>query len=140
MSKAFSNLNDTAVNELLSTPQSRDAKGAPKDGFNNSCLPRDIIACDQSWGKYEQSIRRWEAITRVAPKPTEPGVAGKKQPRLYAPFSEWMMGWPESWCTDPAIGINRRDQLRIIGNGVVPQQAEAALRHLIEVQRQLGGA
>lgn len=31
------------------------------------------------------------------------------------------------------IGISRNDQLRIIGNGVVPQQAIAALRYLLSV-------
>jgi DNA (cytosine-5)-methyltransferase 1 len=133
MVKPFSNLNDTAVNELLSTPQARDSKGAPKDDFNNNCLPRDIIECDQAWGKYETSIRRWEALTRPAPKPTEPGVSGLKRPRLNPAFSEWMMGWPEGWCTAPEIGITRKDQLKIVGNGVCPQQAAAALRYLVQV-------
>jgi DNA (cytosine-5)-methyltransferase 1 len=133
MVKPFSNLNDTAVNELLSTPQARDSKGAPKDDFNNNCLPRDIIECDQAWGKYEPAVRRWEALTRPAPKPTEPGVSGLKRPRLNPAFSEWMMGWPEGWCTAPEIGITRKDQLKIVGNGVCPQQAAAALRYLVQV-------
>ncbi len=133
MVKPFSNLNDTAVNELLSTPQARDSKGAPKDDFNNNCLPRDIIECDQAWGKYEPAVRRWEALTRPAPKPTEPGVSGLKRPRLNPAFSEWMMGWPEGWCTAPEIGITRKDQLKIVGNGVCPQQASAALRYLVQV-------
>lgn len=133
MDKPFSNLNDTAVNELLSTPQARDSKGAPKDDFNNNCLPRDIIECDQAWGKYEPAVRRWEALTRPSPKPTEPGVSGLKRPRLNPAFSEWMMGWPAGWCTAPEIGITRKDQLKIVGNGVCPQQAAAALRYLLQV-------
>lgn len=43
------------------------------------------------------------------------------------------MGWPAGWVTDPAIGISRNDQLRIVGNGVCPQQAIAALRYLLAV-------
>lgn len=43
------------------------------------------------------------------------------------------MGWPAGHVTDPAIGISRNDQLRIIGNGVVPQQAGHALRFLLAV-------
>lgn len=49
------------------------------------------------------------------------------------------MGWPAGWVTDiyvpgkPLDGISRNNQLRIIGNGVVPQQATAALRWLLNV-------
>lgn len=41
------------------------------------------------------------------------------------------MGLPDSWLTDPAIGISRSDQLKACGNGVVPQQATAALRDML---------
>jgi DNA (cytosine-5)-methyltransferase 1 len=83
------------------------------------------------WGKYEPAICRWEQLTRPAPAPTEPNKNGN--PRLSAAFSEWLMGWPDGWVTDPAIGISRNDQLRIVGNGVCPQQAAAALRYLLAV-------
>lgn len=46
---------------------------------------------------------------------------------MSARFTEWMMGAPDGWITDPAIGISRNDQLKACGNGVVPQQAYAAL-------------
>ena len=82
-----------------------------------------------SWGKYEPAIRRWEAATRPAPAPTEPNKNGN--PRLTARFSEWMMGWPAGWVTDPDIGIPRTAQLRIVGNGVCPQQAYSALTQLL---------
>jgi len=39
------------------------------------------------------------------------------------------MGLPDGWVT--GCGISRSAQLRALGNGVVPQQAAAALRHLI---------
>jgi len=87
---------------------------------------------DFTWGVYEPRIRRWESVTgRPSPDPVEPNRNGR--PRLNAAWSEWLMGWPEGWVTDPAIGISRSDQLRIIGNGVVPAQAAAAIRHLVEV-------
>ena len=41
------------------------------------------------------------------------------------------MGLPEGWVTDPAIGISRNEQLKACGNGVVPQQAIAALRDML---------
>ena len=44
-----------------------------------------------------------------------------------------MMGLAPGHVTDPAIGISRNDQLRIVGNGVCTQQAIAALRYLLAV-------
>ena len=80
------------------------------------------------WGGYESAIRRWEHITgRPAPDPTSLNPAG--QPRLDPRFVEWMMGLPDGHVTaDP--GLYRTEQLRVLGNGVVPQQAEAAIRLL----------
>ena len=115
---------------LLSTPQSRDYKGVPADNFNTANLCRDVAKA-QDWGKYTPAIARWESLTRPAPPPTEPNKNGN--PRLSAAFSEWLMGWPDGWVTDPEIGISRNDQLRIVGNGVCPQQAAAALRFLLGV-------
>jgi DNA (cytosine-5)-methyltransferase 1 len=40
-----------------------------------------------------------------------------------------MMGLLPGWVTD--IPISRTEQLRAIGNGVVPQQAVAALRDML---------
>ncbi|NBR24217.1 MAG: hypothetical protein EBU08_10680 [Micrococcales bacterium] len=84
-----------------------------------------------SWGKFEPAIRRWEELTRPAPAPTKPdGKDGNH--RLSAEFTEWMMGLPEGWVTSPEIGLKRNDQLKACGNGVVPQQAEMALRILLQ--------
>jgi DNA (cytosine-5)-methyltransferase 1 len=83
------------------------------------------------WQEYEPAIRHWEArLGRPAPRPTEPtGRDGAEQ--LSARFCEWMMGLPDGWVTDPAIGISRNEQLKACGNGVVPQQAAAALRDML---------
>lgn len=40
------------------------------------------------------------------------------------------MGLPAGWVTD-IPGITHNDQLRMLGNGVVPQQAMAALSYLL---------
>jgi DNA (cytosine-5)-methyltransferase 1 len=76
-----------------------------------------------TWGAYEPAIRGWETILgRLAPQPTETGTRG--QPRLSARFVEWMMGLPVGWVTD--LPLTRAAQMRLLGNGVVPQQAIAA--------------
>jgi DNA (cytosine-5)-methyltransferase 1 len=49
--------------------------------------------------------------------------------RLNPPFVEWMMGYPAGWVTDLLV---RTACLRCLGNAVVPQQAEEAIRPLVE--------
>jgi len=50
--------------------------------------------------------------------------------KLNAKFVEYMMGLPEGWVTD--LNISRSQQLKILGNGVVPQQAYYALQLLCD--------
>lgn len=91
-------------------------------------LRRDRRADGPQWGPYADAVRRWEQrLGRDAPAPTE--LAPKGGQRLSCRFVEWMMGLPAGWVTD-VPGISRNDQLRMLGNGVVPQQGVAALRHI----------
>lgn len=85
------------------------------------------------FGPYEAAVRRWESLLgRPVPDPTEPHPGRENKRRLSPPFVEWMMGLPEGWVTD--VPISRDDQLKALGNGVVPQQAAAALVHLLDVR------
>ncbi|MET8399604.1 DNA cytosine methyltransferase [Streptomyces sp900116325] len=78
------------------------------------------------WGKYAAAIARWESTTgRPTPRPTD------DRRRLSAPFVEWMMGLSDGHVT-AVPDLSRNAQLRALGNGVVPQQAAAALRHLLD--------
>jgi hypothetical protein len=44
-----------------------------------------------------------------------------------------MMMLPEGWVTDLILpNVDRTQALKILGNGVVPLQAETAVRHLLE--------
>lgn len=57
-------------------------------------------------------------------------------------FVEWMMGLPSGWVTDPDIwrdvpGNHRILQLRALGNGVCPPQAERAVRDALDLRRRL---
>jgi DNA (cytosine-5)-methyltransferase 1 len=47
------------------------------------------------------------------------------QDRLNVKFVEYMMGLPSGWVTE--LGFTRAQQLKMLGNGVVPQQAYYAL-------------
>lgn len=77
---------------------------------------------DPRWGHYAPAIARWEhTLRRPAPDPTVDS-------RLNPAFVEWMMGLPAGWVTD--CGLSRNNALRVLGNGVVPQQAAHALATL----------
>jgi DNA (cytosine-5)-methyltransferase 1 len=78
-----------------------------------------------AWGDYEPAIRRWEHLTRPAPPPTEASRNGAA--RLSPRFVEWMQGLPAGHVT-AVPGLSRNDQLKALGNGVVPQQAAYATR------------
>ena len=88
------------------------------------------LDAETNWGKFEPAIRRWEqTLGRPAPSPTKPdGKDGNH--RLSSAFTEWMMGVPAGWIVD--CGLTRNESLKAAGNGVVPQQAELALRALLE--------
>jgi len=87
---------------------------------------------DVQWGQYAPAIYRWEMVLgRVAPPPTEPGRTGN--PRLSPRFVEFLMGLPVGHVTD-VPGLSRNEQLKALGNGVVPQQCAAALRVLLNAE------
>ncbi len=92
------------------------------------------------WREYTAAIRQHELmIGRPAPAPTIVGQRGG--PKLSPLFTEWLMGLPAGHISAvPGLSIN--DQLRLCGNGVVPQQAIAAYRYLLPIlfnQRELEG-
>jgi DNA (cytosine-5)-methyltransferase 1 len=137
--------------KLLPTPTARDGKdvGNLSTVPENSLLPRVVwnqwgdpkllptptvqqgrnATYADRWGDYAPAIERWEHVLgRPAPAPVD------EKGRLSPIFVEWMMGWPNGWVTHlDHLGVKRTAQLRLLGNGVVPQQALlafAALEHL----------
>lgn len=79
------------------------------------------------WGKYAPAIHRWAMVLgRPAPSPTAPGANGR--PRLSPAFVEWMMGLPAGHVT--GHGLRPAQELKLLGNGVVPLQCALALRML----------
>lgn len=111
-----------------------DATGAERGGAQSEHLgassrsaaePGERAGTD--WGKYAPAITRWESVLgRPAPSPTIPGRNGR--PRLSPLFVEWMMGLPAGHVT--GHDLTPAAELKMLGNGVVPQQAELALRML----------
>lgn len=96
---------------------------------------------NQRWGDNSPAVLTWALIHGMPPLPTvdtvmyhDPDLWGGRFPdaraELDPAWCEWMMGLPPGWITD-VPGLTRSQQLKAAGNGVVPQQAAAALRHLI---------
>lgn len=131
------------VDALLPTPAATDARGGrnrtasrrnpkPTTATTGSTLSDaiwEMPAEGVGWGKYGPAITRWEAIVgRPPPPPVMFGPRGGKT--LNPALSEWMMGWPAGWVT-AVPGITANDQKRLCGNGVVPQQIQAAVSYLL---------
>jgi DNA (cytosine-5)-methyltransferase 1 len=57
--------------------------------------------------------------------------SGRWGARLAPRFVEWLMGLPAGWVT-AVPGLSRADQLKALGNGVVPQQAAHAVALLLD--------
>ena len=119
-----------AVSALLPTPTTQEAQSGPSQATRNTPPLNAQVLMPDRWGDYAAAIASHERLTgRPAPSPTEPGTKGK--PRLSVRFVEWMMGLPDGWITD-VPGITRNEALKACGNGVVPQQAAAAISHMVE--------
>ena len=122
------------VVELMPTPKAGDADfGTPRTSGRppemSTHLGTRLVYRD--FGEYAPAVAQWAAVIgRPAPAPTEEGPKGGT--RLSARFVEWLMGLPEGHVTSPAIGLTRMQQLKALGNGVVPQQAAEAVKQLME--------
>ena len=78
----------------------------------------------QTWQDYAGAIERHATLVE-APPPSPVNDAGKLSPA----FVEWMMTLPPGWVTE--LDLPRTTQLKILGNGVLPIQAETAYSSLL---------
>lgn len=123
-------LSDEVVH-LLPTPTRSDGTGGPgtspkRAGGEN--LRTTVTRVQESWGDFQAAVDRQETLIGwPPPDPTEIGPRGGT--RLTAAFTEWLMGLTPGWVTSVVTG--RKEALVVLGNGVVPGQAETAFRHLM---------
>ena len=116
--------------QMLPTPQATNATASSAGyGANLHEVSRGMEA--GTFGVYEQAIARWESVLgRPAPSPTVTSTREGGRARLSTRFVEWLMGLPEGHVTGEDLGLTREQQLRLLGNGVVPQQGAAAIYQL----------
>lgn len=124
---------------LLPTPSASDAiMGLPRTSGRppekSTKLATRLEYTD--FGTYAPAIARWENVTgRAAPPPTNPPRRAGGKPQLSARFVEWLMGLPDGHVTGADLDLSRERQLRMLGNGVVPQQAALAVNTLIHTAK-----
>lgn len=132
------NLHEVA-SELLPTPKASDGvMGLPRTSRRppekSTHLATRLEYTD--FGTYAPAIARWEQVTgRAAPPPTTPPRRAGGKPQLSARFVEWLMGLPDGHVTGADLDLSRVRQLRMLGNGVVPQQAALAVHTLIHTAK-----
>lgn len=119
-----------ATGGLLPTPQATNATASSAGyGANLHEVSRGLEA--GAFGVYEQAIARWaHVLGRPAPSPTAPPTREGGRSRLSTRFVEWLMGLDAGHVTGEDLGLTREQQLRLLGNGVVPQQGAAAIYQL----------
>lgn len=133
------NLHEIA-RELLPTPKAGDAvMGLPRTSGRppekSTHLATRLEYTD--YGMYAPAIARWEQVLgREAPAPTVPPTREGGRARLSTKFVEWLMGLPDGHVTGEDLGLTREQQLRLLGNGVVPQQGAAAIYQLTKIALQ----
>lgn len=93
-----------------------------ENGSDGRLLSR-IQKSDTKLGSSLDAIR--SIYSQEIPPPLDKG-------RLNVQFVEYMMGLPKGWVTD--IDLPRSQKLKILGNGVVPQQAYKAIELLHNVK------
>jgi DNA (cytosine-5)-methyltransferase 1 len=112
----------TASNATSQRPQREIDQ---KHRFKCSCGIASNTDDAGRFGNTQRPSRRFNTRNQMrlqrTPNPLELG-------KLNAKFVEYMMGLPEGWVTD--LEISRSQQLKLLGNGVVPQQAYYAIDKL----------
>ena len=132
------NLHEVAT-ALLPTPKAADGvMGLPRTSGRppekSTHLATRLEYTD--YGDYAPAIARWEQVTgRAAPPPSTPSRRPGGKPQLSARFVEWLRGLPDGHVTGPDLDLSRKRQLRMLGNGVVPQQAALAVHTLIQTAK-----
>jgi hypothetical protein len=116
----------TDATTLLPTPRATDGtKGGPNQrGSSGDLMLPSAVHRMSSGASTEQLSDAGSTSSDDSPPPPTDALG-----RLAPPFVEWMMGLPAGHVT-AVPGLPRGAQLKALGNGVVPQQAAAALRVL----------
>lgn len=133
--------------QLLPTPLARDYKEGTAPHYRNGIVQTDNVpraifnsgeVSGRELGKYQPAVDRWAGI--IGTNYPDPVVYDGQDngPRLNVDFVAWMMGLPQDFLN--VEGISRKDKMMMCGNGVVAQQAEVAIKELLEIVKEQHGS
>lgn len=111
-------------------PSTRRSSGTLSGCFEaqNTGPSSDCTDSYAGWGVYRVVMARWASrLAALAPDPIQ-GWSRNGYMRYNEDFAEWLMGLPNHYTKVP--GVSRRERMKALGNGVVPQQALLALELL----------
>lgn len=112
------------------TVTSTKGNGFTTNADGHACEePRRGTALLLAEGSKEQNKADWHEYRFSREMDRQDVPATLDQGKLNAKFVEYMMGLPVGWVTD--MELSRTQQLKMLGNGVVPQQAYYALQMLL---------
>lgn len=120
--------------KMLPTPTASDHKRTGSAGDQRRKSPPlpaysvhfpHVLPDQKEYGEFTLTVRQWESLTRPAPAPVEDTPRGW---RTNIDFVEWCMGLPSGHVT--TTDVPRTGKVKMLGNGVVPQQAAFAITQL----------
>lgn len=118
-------VNDMGDNKTIEAWDEWTAKMKARHSNGNGhgkSLAIELQRVESGWGPYAQAVERWECVTGLVAPPPSDAVRVR----------EFMMGLPVGWVT-AVPGITPKEGKKALGNGVVPQQAAAAVAFLLGV-------
>lgn len=127
--ETFKYTNSDGERQLLGSDDSRPSRNQGKPQFESAFVGAfncnsnsEQLSPDRTLQKLGRRFNsRFEMSVRAIPHPLVDG-------KLNEQFVEYMMGLPKGWVTD--LNISRAQKFKLLGNGVVPQQAYHALQIL----------
>lgn len=122
--------NDTKRKSIPSRFQPKDSQHCCHiiDEYTNTDCKRCALGQDKGRTQGDQGQSRSIAYQLVQAIYNQEVPAPLVENRLNVKFVEYMMGLPSGWVTD--VDLLHSQMLKILGNGVVPQQAYRALELL----------
>lgn len=127
--------NTDSIRQPLGQDSSNEVRNQGQSQSEPSSLGETAINTISEFKSSDESMQRVgrKFTSRRDMHMQTPPNALDQDEKLSALFVEYMMGLPVGWVTD--TGLSRAQQLKMLGNGVVPQQAELALELLTPVDK-----